>query len=218
VKVHKRAATAGPVEAETASRPPGRPRRASTDDAIVAAALTLVAERGFRAATIDAIVARAGVGKNTVYRRWSSKEDLIADAIGSLTAEVEPHDGDDLYELLLAHLRDLQRVFGDPLLGRILPGVLGELQANPQFAAAWADRVVRPRRQAIVALVERGTRDGALRHGTDPELIADLLVGPPFVREIFPFGLPELPERYADDLLAAIWRGIAPERPVRLDA
>lgn len=207
------------VHAETVTpRPPGRPRRASADDAIVGAALALVAERGFRAATIDAIVTRAGVGKNTVYRRWSSKEELIADAIGSLTAEVEPRDGDDLYEQLLAHLRDLQRVFGDPLLGRILPGVLGELQANPQFAAAWADRVVRPRRQAIVELLEDGARRGSLRGGSDPELIADLLVGPLFVREIFPFGLPELPARYPDDLLAAIWRGIAPAgRSVRID-
>jgi AcrR family transcriptional regulator len=191
-------------------RAPGRPRRASADDAIVGAALALVAERGFRAATIDAIVARAGVGKNTVYRRWSSKEDLVADAIGSLTSEVVPDEGDDLYDLLLGQLRDLQRVFGDPLLGRILPGVLGELQANPRFAAAWADRVVRPRRQAIVGLLEQGIRRGSLRRGTDPGLIADLLVGPLFVREIFPFGLPELPARYADDLLAAIWRGIAP--------
>lgn len=190
-------------------RAPGRPRRPSVDAAIVAAVLALVAERGFRAATMDAIAARAGVGKNTVYRRWRSKEELVADAIGRLTAELEPHDGDDLHALLLAQLRDLERVFGDPLLGRILPAVLGELQANPQFAAAWADRVVRPRRQAIVTLLERGTRRGELRRGIDPELIADLLVGPLFVRELVPFGLPELPARYADDLLATIWRGIA---------
>jgi AcrR family transcriptional regulator len=190
-------------------RAPGRPRRASADDAIVGAALRLVAERGFRAATMDAIVARAGVGKNTVYRRWSSKEDLIADAIGTLTAELVPQGGDDVYELLLAQARDLERVFADPLLGRVLPGVLGELRTNPQFAAAWADRVVRPRRRAIVTLLEQGVRSGALRPGNDPELIADLLVGPLFVREIFPFGLPELPRRYADELLATIWRGIA---------
>lgn len=194
---------------DRASRPPGRPRRASVDDAIVSAALALVAERGFRAATMDAIVSRAGVGKNTVYRRWRSKEDLIADAIGRLTAEVAPREGDDLYELLLAQLRDLQRVFGDPLLGRILPGVLGELQTNPQFAASWADRVVRPRRQAIVALLVRGARAGMLRRDTDLELIADLLIGPLFVREIFPFGLPELSQRYPDELLATIWRGLA---------
>jgi AcrR family transcriptional regulator len=189
-------------------RAPGRPRRASADDAIVGAALTLLAERGFRAATMDEIVARAGVGKNTVYRRWNSKEDLVADAIGRLTAELAPQGGDELYELLLEQLRDLERVFADPLLGRILPGVLGELQTNPQFASAWADRVVRPRRQAIVRLLERGEREGLLRPGIDPELIADLLVGPLFVREMFPFGLPQLPVRYPEELLAAIWHGI----------
>lgn len=196
------------AEVEAPSRPPGRPRRASADDAIVAAALALVAERGFRAATMDAIASRARVGKNTVYRRWSSKEDLVADAIGRLTAELAPPGGNDLYELLLAQLRDLERVFGDPLLGRILPGVLGELQTNPQFAASWADRVVRPRRRAIVTLLERGTSHGVLRPDIDPELIADLLVGPLFVREIFSFGPPQLPARYADDLLETLWPGI----------
>lgn len=192
---------------------PGRPRRASADGTIVEAALALVAERGFRAATMDAIVARAGVGKTTVYRRWASKEELVADAIARLTAELAPQAGEDRYALLLEQLRDLQRVFADPLLGRILPAVLGELQTNPQFAAAWADRVVRPRRQAILALLEQAAQHGELRPDSDPELIADLLVGPAFVRELFPFGLPELPERYADELLATIWRGIGTPGP-----
>jgi len=49
----------------------------------------------------------------------------------------------DLYALLLGH------VLADPLVGRILPGPLGELQRNPAFAALFADRVVRPRREAI---------------------------------------------------------------------
>jgi AcrR family transcriptional regulator len=188
----------------------GRPRRAETGAAIVEAALELLAERGFQAATMDAIAARAGVGKNTIYRRWPSKEDLIVDALSELTAEHAPHGDGDIYELLLERLRDLERVFGDPLLGRLLPGLLGELQSNPEFAVAWADRVVRPRRQTIVLLLERALEHGDLREGTDPEAIADLLVGPTFFRHLFPFGLPEVPARYANDLLEALWDGIAP--------
>jgi AcrR family transcriptional regulator len=159
---------------------------------------------------MDAIAARAGVGKNTIYRRWRSKEELIVDALSELTAEHHgPADG-DVRTLLLEHVRDLERVFGDPLLGRLLPGLLGELQSNPEFAAAWSDRVVRPRRQAIVALLRRALERGELRRGTDPEPIADLLVGPTLLRHVFPFGLPEVPARYAEELLEALWGGIAP--------
>lgn len=196
----------------------GRPRRAAAGAEIVEAALELLAERGFQAATMAAIAERAGVGKNTIYRRWRSKEELIVDALRELTAEHPPEADGDLHALLLENLRDLERVFGDPRLGRLLPGLLGELQGNPEFAAAWADRVVRPRRQAIVALLAEGLERGELRDGVEPEAIADLLVGPAFLRHVFPFGLPEVPATYAEELLAAIWDGIAPhgrDRPTR---
>jgi AcrR family transcriptional regulator len=190
-------------------RPRGRPRRAGVREAIVDATVELLAERGFQAATMDAIAARAGVGKNTIYRRWASKEELIADALRDLTAEADVKEGADVYALLVDRVRDLEHVLSDPLVGRLLPGLLGELQRNPEFAAAWADRVVRPRRQAIVELLTRALERGELREGTDPELIADLLVGPPFLRSL-PFGLPKVPKRYAEALLETIWHGIAP--------
>jgi AcrR family transcriptional regulator len=176
----------------------------------VDATLDLLAERGFQAATMDAIAARAGVGKNTIYRRWASKEELIADAIGELTAELDVDEGDDTYARLLERIRDFVHVFADPLLGRILPGLLGELQRNPEFARVYAERVVRPRHEAIIELLREARDRGELRGGADLELIADLLVGPPLLRLVFPFGLPDVPTRYAEELLATIWAGIAP--------
>ena len=52
---------------------------------------------------------------------------------------------------------------------------------------------------------------GELRQDADPEVIADLIVGPPLLRLLFPFGLPEVPTRYAEELRETIWRGIAPK-------
>ena len=110
-------------------KPPGRgrPRRASASTDILDAALETLAERGFQAATIESIAARAGVGRNTIYRRWSSKEELIADALQKLVVDIDLRDGDDIHALLLDWIRDFVRVFGDPLYGRILPAVLGEV-------------------------------------------------------------------------------------------
>lgn len=190
-------------------RPRGRPRRAAARREIVAATLELLAERGFQAATMEAIAGRAGVGKNTIYRRWASKEELIADALGDLTAEAEIEE-DDVRAALVAHVREFTRIFADPLLGRILPGLLGELHSNPEFAKVWAERVVQPRREAIVDLLRSAVERGELRDGLDLEAITDLLVGPPFVRSTFPFGLPELTAGYAEDLVQIVWGGLEP--------
>lgn len=190
----------------------GRPRRAGARGEIVAATLELLAERGFQAATMDAIATRAGVGKNTIYRRWESKEELIADALGDLTAEADIEE-DDVRVALVAHVREFMRIFADPLLGRILPGLLGELHSNPEFAEVWAERIVQPRREAIADLLRTAVERSELRAGLDLEATIDLLVGPPFVRSTFPFGLPELTAEYAEELVQIVWDGIAPRAP-----
>jgi AcrR family transcriptional regulator len=192
-----------------ARRARGRPRRAGTRTTILQATLALLAERGFQAATMDAIAAEAGVGKNTIYRRWRSKEELIADALRELTAELDTQEGDDLYSLLLEWTHDFMRVFADPLLGRILPALLGELERNPEFAQVYADRVVRPRREALIDLIGRAVDEGELRPGLDAQQVADLVIGPTLLRLLFPSGLPEVPPEYAETLLETIWRGIA---------
>jgi AcrR family transcriptional regulator len=194
---------------EATARPRGRPRRQSAGAEILDATLELLAERGFQAATMEAIATRAGVGRNTIYRRWSSKEELIADALQELIVDIHLRDGDDVYALLLDWIRDFTRVFGDPLYGRILPAVLGELQTNPAFARVYAERVVQPRYEALVGILARAAERGALRPDANVEQIADLLAAPPFVR-VLPVGLPPITETYAEDLLETIWRGIAP--------
>jgi AcrR family transcriptional regulator len=174
------------------------------------AALELLAERGFPAATMDAIATRAGVGKNTIYRRWSSKEELIADAIGDLTAELDIEEEGEVYDRLLARIRDFNHVFADPLVGSLIPGVLGELERNPDFATAYTERIVTPRYDRLIALLQEAIDRGHLAD-EDPEVIADLLIGPPLLRQVFPFGLPDLPKRYPEKVLETLWRGIGPD-------
>lgn len=191
-------------------RPRGRPRREAARDEIVEATLALLADRGFQATTMDAIAARAGVGKTTIYRRWDSKEELIADALGELRTEPSTSAATDLRAVLLEYLHDQERELADPLVGRLLPAILGELQTNPGFASAWEDRVVRPRRHAIVDVLSEALERGELRDGADPDVIADLLLGAPLLRLLFPVGLPAVPAHYAEQQLEAIWDGIAP--------
>jgi AcrR family transcriptional regulator len=174
----------------------GRPRQASAGKAIVDA-------------TLEAIAERAGVGRNTIYRRWTSKEELIVDALQELVVELDFQEDGDVYSLLLEWIRDFVRVFGDPLYGRILPVVLGELQRNPDFARVYSEQIVQPRYNALLEFLEAAVERGELHPEANPEQIVDLLAAPPFVRAL-PVGLPPFSESYAEDLLEAIWRGIAP--------
>ncbi len=180
--------------------------------AIIDATLELLAERGFQDATIEAIAARAGVGRNTIYRRWASKEELIVDALQELVVELDFQEGDGVYSLLLDWIRDFVRVFGDPLYGRIFPVVLGELQRNPEFARVYSEQIVQPRYAALLEFLQTAVERGELHPDANPQQIVDLLAAPPFVRAL-PVGLPPFSETYAEELLETLWRGIAPPSP-----
>ncbi|MGH3668555.1 MAG: TetR/AcrR family transcriptional regulator, partial [Acidimicrobiia bacterium] len=77
----------------TEPRPPGRPRDETIDDDIVRSLFALIDELGLAGVTIDAIAERAGVSKASFYRRWSSKEDLMVDAVAGLVGGIEIPDG-----------------------------------------------------------------------------------------------------------------------------
>ena len=70
------------------SRAIGRPRDTRADRAIPVATLELMAERGVRDLRMDDVAERAGVGKATIYRRYRSKDELVADAVGTLVSEI----------------------------------------------------------------------------------------------------------------------------------
>lgn len=67
-----------------APRRKGRPRDASADERILAAAAELILKRGYDNMTVDEVAAVAKAGKATVYRRWAGKEDLAFAALSQL--------------------------------------------------------------------------------------------------------------------------------------
>ncbi len=68
----------------------GRTQDKSRDDVIIEAALELLAEKGYHALTMTDVAARAGVSKATLYRRWSAKADVVADAVATLSPMKPP--------------------------------------------------------------------------------------------------------------------------------
>jgi AcrR family transcriptional regulator len=152
-----------------ADRKPGRPRSEQAEQAIIDAALELFAERGVEGVCVEAVAARAGVGKATIYRRWTSKEDLLIAALGSLKSPMADPQGatvrEDLVELLDVMLRDAN----DPRYARQFAMLHGEGERYPRLMARYYETVVEPRREVIRTVLMRGIDRGELR--------ADLNVG-----------------------------------------
>lgn len=70
----------------------GRAQDSSRDDLIIDAALDLLSSNGYHGLTMTDVVARAGVSKATLYRRWTAKADLVADAVATLCPMKTPRN------------------------------------------------------------------------------------------------------------------------------
>lgn len=123
----------------------GRPRDPGRDEAILSATLELLGEVGYEQVTVRAIARRAGTGLGTLYRRWSTKEELVIDAVARLGELPDlPTPSDDPVEDLVEILSSLVDVLQGP--GReLIPNLIGQLPANPALAETLRTRLILPR-------------------------------------------------------------------------
>src|SRR6266566_4619906 len=98
-------------ETEQMIRKAGRPRSAQSHQAILEATLALFAEEGLQGLSIEAIAERARVGKTTIYRRWSSKEDVIKDALNLFRADNPIPDTGNIRNDLLYIAKESRELF-----------------------------------------------------------------------------------------------------------
>jgi len=189
-------------------RSPGRPRSAEAHQAILTAAIALVREVGYDAVAMDAIAARAGVGKATVYRRWSTKEELVAEAIGGIVRAIPVPDTGTTAGDVLALMRIALAMYADPATGALLSGLVAAMARSAPIAAAVRDGFVASWRDAVRRVLERGVARGDLRARLDAELALDLLFGPLFHRYLLTGQ--RLDERLARGVVDVALRGLAP--------
>jgi AcrR family transcriptional regulator len=187
----------------TADRRPGRPRDARADEAILEAAVSVLADRGPAGFTVDEVASRAGCGKATVYRRWPSRAALLLDTAHQMGLEPPLVDTGTLRGDLVEILRTLAHKMRDTPAGRILPSVMAEASVDPGMREVligfMQDRRDRPRQ-----ILRRGVERGELPPDTDVELILDLLGGTVMFRELLaghPVGDDEI-VRMVDRVLA----------------
>jgi AcrR family transcriptional regulator len=153
----------------------GRSRDPGVDEAILVAAMDLLAEIGYARLTMDQVAARARVGKASVYLRWPNKVALVAEAIQHRAAVVPdvPDTGslrEDMRVFLLALLR------GKMAAQRAVAAVTGEIASNPELAKAWRQGVAGTLLACVREIVERAVARGELPAASDVELLSLLPV------------------------------------------
>lgn len=180
-------------------------RACRSGDAILAATLEVLAERGMEGLTVDGVAARAKVGKATIYRHWRSRAELVMDAMTSLPAPGPLVPTGDLRADLCTAFAGLQEVLGDPERSRLLAALVDAAERDPELAQLHI-RHGAGRRAPARALVAAAVDRGELTPGTDPDLAVDLVAGTLMYRRLIRHQsvTPEVVEAVVDAVLAGL--------------
>ncbi|WP_415956759.1 TetR/AcrR family transcriptional regulator [Streptomyces sp. 021-4] len=212
-----------PHKAPDSSRRSDRSRRAIYD-----AALALVGESGYRRTTIEGIAARAGVGKQTIYRWWPSKAAVLMEAFLDLAARAaeeaapqargaDPQDGGAEYGIpdtgdLAADLKLVLRAtvdeLNDPLMEAPTRALTAEGIVDAKLGAEFVEKLLDPQLALYVTRLRAAQEAGQLRPDADPRIALELLIAPLTHRWLLRT-LP-LTHAYADTIVDYALGGLAP--------
>lgn len=187
---------------ESKSRPGGSRRSERSRRAILVATRELLSEVGYRKVSIEAIAARAGVGKQTIYRWWPSKGAVIFESFLGLSETdgqiVLPDTGDIEADLKLV-LRATVAEFADAEFEKPVRALNTEIINDPELAEQYDLQLRRPVDEAKKVRLRSAQRAGQLRADADLDLLLEMLYAPVYQRWLLRSG--PLDDAYADALV-----------------
>ena len=194
----------------TRDRKPPNPARRNehSRQAILTATADLLGEVGYTKLAVEAIAARAGVGKQTIYRWWPDKGAVVLDAylalVGAEQGLAFPDSGDLGADLRLA-LGSTADSLADPVYEQRYRALLTAIQDDPQLAAALLDRLLKPWLEATKQRLRAAQQAGQLRK-VDLDVAAELLYGPVYYRWLLRTG--PISREYVDAVVAMTLRAL----------
>ncbi len=183
----------------------GRPRDGRLDAAIAEATLELLAERGYNGLSLAAVAERAGTSTPAIYRRWSSKADLVVQAVFRTDGDDTIADTGDLATDVRTMVRWSLDKLGSPQGRAALAGLLGEPAASEGGRLEPLSLLWRRHAEHLADAAARGE----VRGDVDPHLFVALLVGPSLIAAAV-MGASSDDEEWVDRLSAAVLDGIRP--------
>ncbi|MFI6013909.1 TetR/AcrR family transcriptional regulator [Streptomyces sp. NPDC051243] len=194
----------------------GRPRSEAVERSIIEGVMKLL-EDGVPLAelSIERIARTAGVGKATIYRRWSGKEELFVDVVRAAEPPDPELPGTSLRDDLVAFLEQMRQRGLMTRSSALLRSVFAQVKSSPKLWDAYHTIVVEPRRRRQVALLRRAQENGELRTDIDAELMNDLFTGPMLMRTLVRADTVlradgDLPEGLSEQIVDAVLEGLRP--------
>lgn len=159
------------------------PRVERTRSRTLDAAFQLLGDEGVEGATVERIADCAGVHKTTIYRHWPEREMLLAEA---LETHLDPPPAPDTGSLrgdLVAAMRGLARTITTPPWSVLLPSLIAAAAHDDRLAELHGT-FTRRRRDATMAVIERGQERGEIAADVDASHLVDLLAGAVIYRRL----------------------------------
>lgn len=187
---------------------PGRPRDAQLDHAILAATRELLAKGSYAELSMESVAARARVGKKTLYRRWSSKAPLVAEAVlaaygGSGSFPVA--ETGDIHADLRSWLDEHAEFLAESPNAALVRALIAAAAASSADGAALYQQLSAPQHAGLMTRLRKAAGAGQVRADADLDAVADALIGTLLFRVLT---LPSDASRF-DGLLDAMLKGIA---------
>jgi AcrR family transcriptional regulator len=160
---------------------PADPARRSQESwrAILDAAFALLEEGGYQAITMGGIAARAGVGRQTLYRWWPSKAAVVFEAfLDKVSIGPFPAGDGDFPSRLRGFAHGFVTLYVDGPGGRRLRELIGAAQTDPDLARALAEQWFEPRRAPVRQALRDAQQAGVVRADIDPDTALDLVFAP----------------------------------------
>src|SRR5580692_12997673 len=138
----------------------GRQRSVEAESAILQAAVELLSKKPLNEVTAEAIAQKAGVSKATIYKWWPNKNLVALDAFNArINADVIIHDTGSAKQDFSRQLRKTFAFYDGPR-GRMLRQFLAEGQSDPDFLKLFRERFLKPRRDSLLVIWQRGVERG----------------------------------------------------------
>jgi AcrR family transcriptional regulator len=198
--------------APDASRRSEKSRRAIYD-----AALALVGDVGYPKTTVEGIAARAGVGKQTIYRWWPSKAAVLLEAFLDLSMQAAQEAGQAPYVIpdtgdLAADLKAVLRItvdqMAEPRFEVPARALAAEGLVNEPLGRECVTKLLEPQLQLYVDRLRAAQAAGAVRADVDPRIALELFVSPLAQRWLQHTG--PITHAYTDTLVDYALYGLAP--------
>ncbi len=155
----------------------GRPRDPRIDSAVLRATVELLAETGYPGLLVSAIAERAGTSKPAIYRRWPSKAHLVHEAVFPIGAATQIPDSGTLSEDLREMVRRTMAFLTTPAARAALPGLVGEMAADPTLHSALLERFADIITGGLAERLERASARGEIRADVTATQLAEAVAG-----------------------------------------